>query len=49
MDLSGYDYKWMVLTGIVIFFAVRVAIGYWASRMVSGAADYIVAGRRLPV
>jgi len=49
MDLGGYDYKWMVLAGIVVFFAVRLAIGYWASRMVSNAADYIVAGRRLPV
>jgi SSS family transporter len=49
MDLGGYEYKWLVLIGILVFFAVRLGIGYWASRMVSNAADYIVAGRRLPV
>ncbi len=49
MDLGGYEYKWMVLIGILVFFAVRVAIGYWASRMVSNTTDYIVAGRRLPI
>jgi SSS family transporter len=49
MELGAYQYTWMVLIGILVFFAVRLAIGYWASRMVSDAADYIVAGRRLPV
>jgi len=28
--------------------AVMVFIGWWASHYVKGAADYIVAGRRLP-
>ena len=49
MDLGGYEYKWMVVIGMLLFFAVRVAIGYWASRRVATVADYIVAGRRLPV
>ncbi|MHB8863423.1 MAG: sodium:solute symporter family transporter, partial [Pirellulaceae bacterium] len=49
MDLGGYEYKWMVLTGMLAFFAVRLAIGYWASRKVANTTDYIVAGRRLPV
>jgi SSS family solute:Na+ symporter len=34
---------------IVLFFAVRMGVGIWASRRVKNAADYIVAGRRLPI
>ncbi len=34
---------------IVVFFAVRMLIGYLASRKVSSTSDYIVAGRRLPI
>jgi SSS family transporter len=49
MDLGGYAYKWLVLIGILAFFAMRLAIGYWASRRVANVADYVVAGRRLPV
>jgi len=49
MELGNYEYRWLVVAGIALFFAVRMGIGYWASRMVTGAADYIVAGRRLPV
>lgn len=49
MDLSNYQYNNWVIFGILAFFAVRVAIGYWASRQVNNAADYIVAGRGLPI
>lgn len=49
MDLSNYEYTRWVIAGILGFFAVRMAIGYWASRHVSNAADYIVAGRGLPI
>lgn len=49
MDLSNYPYTGWVIAGILGFFAVRVAIGYWASRQVSNASDYIVAGRGLPI
>jgi solute:Na+ symporter, SSS family len=48
-ELSGYQYVWLVVTFIVGFFAVRMGVGIWASRKVSNAADYIVAGRRLPI
>ncbi len=49
MDLQGYPYVWLIVLGIVIFFAIRMAVGIWASRKVSNATDYIVAGRRLPI
>src|SRR6187399_807378 len=49
MDLTNYEHTGWVITGIVSFFCVRVAIGYWASRHVSNASDYIVAGRGLPI
>jgi SSS family transporter len=49
MDLSGYQYVWLIVVFIVGFFAVRMGVGIWASRKISNAADYVVAGRSLPV
>jgi SSS family transporter len=49
MILEGYDYAWLVVLFIVLFFAVRIAVGIWAGRQVQDNADYIVAGRRLPI
>lgn len=49
MQLEGYQYAWLVILGIVVFFIIRLAVGYYASRKVSDATDYIVAGRRLPI
>lgn len=49
MDLEGYPYVWLIVIVIILFFAVRMGVGYWASRRVENAADYIVAGRRLPI
>ncbi len=49
MELEGYSHVWLIVTFIVGFFAVRMGVGIWASRKVSNAADYIVAGRRLPI
>lgn len=49
MELEGYPYVWLIVTFIVGFFAVRMGVGIWASRKVSTAADYIVAGRKLPI
>jgi SSS family transporter len=49
MDIEGYEYASLVIAMIVIFFAIRMAIGYYASRKVGGVVDYIVAGRRLPI
>lgn len=49
MDLTDYPYVWLVITGIVIFFCIRLAVGFYASRKVKTASDYVVAGRRLPI
>jgi SSS family transporter len=39
----------IIIILIVVFFAIRLLIGYLASRKVSSTTDYIVAGRRLPI
>jgi len=44
-----YAYNHWVIAGILGFFAVRMAIGYWAASKVNNASDYIVAGRGLPI
>ena len=49
MDFQGYDYVWLIVAFIIVFFAIRMGVGIWASRKVSDAADYIVAGRKLPI
>ncbi|MFH2102991.1 MAG: sodium:solute symporter family protein [Chloroflexota bacterium] len=49
MEFEGYPYVWLIVTFIIGFFAIRMAVGIWASKRVANAADYIVAGRRLPV
>lgn len=49
MDVQGYEYAGLVIGMILVFFAIRMAIGYYASRKVGGVVDYIVAGRRLPI
>lgn len=49
MDFQGYQYVWLIVTFIIGFFAIRMSVGIWASKKVSDAADYIVAGRRLPI
>ena len=49
MILEGYDYAWLVVLFIALFFAVRIAVGIWAGRQVQDNTDYVVAGRRLPI
>ena len=49
MELGSYQYTWLIIVGIIVFFVVRLAIGYYASRKVTTTVDYIVAGRRLPI
>jgi SSS family transporter len=48
MEIPRED-VFLIVTFIIGFFAIRMAVGIWASRKVSNAADYIVAGRRLPI
>jgi solute:Na+ symporter, SSS family len=49
MELGNYQYTGLIIGGIVFFFMIRLAIGYYASRQVKTTVDYIVAGRRLPI
>ncbi len=39
----------MLVTMVSLYFAVTIAIGLYASRRVETSADYLVAGRRLPL
>jgi SSS family transporter len=49
ITFGEYPQTWLVLVGIGVFFLVRLGVGFWASRRVADAADFIVAGRRLPI
>jgi solute:Na+ symporter, SSS family len=49
MDLSQYKEIHIIIIGIIIFFIIRLIVGYLASRKINTATDYIVAGRRLPI
>lgn len=37
----------MVLTAIILYMLVLLAIGYWANRKIKGMTDFLLAGRRL--
>ena len=39
----------MLITSVVVYFCVTVAIGLWAARRVRNSKDYLVAGRSLPL
>ncbi|MBL7865206.1 MAG: sodium:solute symporter family protein, partial [Cyclobacteriaceae bacterium] len=39
----------MLLTSIIAYLAVTVLLGYWASRRVKTAGDFMLAGRSLPL
>jgi solute:Na+ symporter, SSS family len=39
----------MLITSIVIYMAITIAIGLWAARNVHSSKDYLVAGRSLPL
>mgnify|MGYP006989325132 CR=1 FL=1 len=38
----------MLLTFVIIYMVVTIAIGVFASRFVKGSGDFVQAGRRLP-
>ena len=39
----------LVLTGLGFYLALMLGIGLYASRRIKGSADFIVAGKRLPL
>ncbi len=39
----------MIIAGLVVYLAIMLAIGLYASRRVEGSADFVVAGRRLGI
>ncbi|MEB2781240.1 sodium:solute symporter family protein [Algoriphagus sp. C2-6-M1] len=39
----------MLLTAIIIYLAITIAIGAWASKFVKGSKDFVLAGRSLPL
>jgi SSS family transporter len=49
MIVEAYEYAWLVVFFIALFFAIRLGVGIWAGRQVQDNVDYVVAGRRLPI
>ena len=49
MSFGAYAHAPLEIGGIIVFFAIRLAVGYYASQKVTTSTDYIVAGRRLPI
>ena len=39
----------MLLTAIIIYLAITIAVGAWASKFVKGSNDFVLAGRSLPL
>jgi Na+/proline symporter len=39
----------MLLTAIIIYIAITVAIGAWSSKLVKNSNDFVLAGRQLPL
>ena len=39
----------MLVTLVACYFAVTICIGFYAARRVKNSADYLVAGRSLPL
>ncbi|PZX52744.1 SSS family transporter [Algoriphagus ratkowskyi] len=39
----------MLLTAIILYLAITIAIGAWASKFVKGSNDFVLAGRSLPL
>jgi len=39
----------MLVTSVVVYLLVTIAIGLWAARRVANSKDFVVAGRRLPL
>ncbi len=39
----------MLLTAIIIYLAITVAVGAWASKLVKSSNDFVLAGRSLPL
>jgi SSS family transporter len=39
----------LLLTAIIIYLAITIAIGAWASKFVKGSNDFVLAGRSLPL
>src|SRR5918999_3664106 len=39
----------MLITSVVVYFLVTIAIGLWAAKRVKNSKDYLVAGRSLPL
>ncbi|MDR7130627.1 SSS family transporter [Algoriphagus sp. 4150] len=39
----------MLLTAIIIYLAITITVGAWASKFVKGSKDFVLAGRSLPL
>ena len=49
LEFGSYPYANWVIAGIAVYMVVMLLVGWWASKRVKNASDFIVAGRRLPL
>ena len=49
MEGGAYSYAHLVLGGLLIYLLLMLAVGWWSQKKIKSTADFIVAGRRLPL
>ncbi|NLA11146.1 MAG: hypothetical protein GX883_03365 [Firmicutes bacterium] len=49
MAKGPYEYAPLVVAGLCFYLLLMLAIGWWSHRQIKTTADFIVAGRRLPL
>jgi len=49
MEGGAYPYAHLVLGGLLIYLLLMLAVGWWSQKKIKSTADFVVAGRRLPL
>ncbi len=49
MDGGSYEYAHLVIAGLCLYLLLMLVVGWWSHRQIRSTADFIVAGRRLPL
>lgn len=49
MARGSYEYAHLVVAGLCLYLLLMLAVGWWSHRQIRSPADFIVAGRRLPL
>lgn len=49
MEGGSYPHAHLVMGGLLIYLLLMLAVGWWSQKKIKSTADFIVAGRRLPL